>query len=61
MGIVRSNCPDMYRQTLMDENCTVAKNALTSPNNVPQIEQDGGLFSLSMTGSRVDQQRRTDF
>ena len=28
---------------------------------VPQIEQDGGLFSLGLTGSSVDQQCRTDF
>ena len=28
---------------------------------VPQIEQDGGLFSLGVTDSSVDQQCRTDF
>ena len=29
---------------------------------MPQIEQDGGLFSLGVTGSSVDQQQcRTDF
>ena len=27
---------------------------------VPQIEQDGGLFSLGVTGSNVDQQCRTE-
>ena len=27
---------------------------------VPHIEQDGGLFSLGLTGSSVDQQHRTE-
>ncbi|CAN0075462.1 unnamed protein product, partial [Ectocarpus sp. 12 AP-2014] len=28
---------------------------------VPQIEQDGGRFSLGVTGSRIEEQCRTDF